>query len=63
MKIICTVSEFGKIVRACEKGDCMNCAFVDICNKSEYDLHCIENFVPAGGVIPDDKKLDVGVRE
>lgn len=47
MRIICTVKEFGQIVRGCAKGDCYHCIFSDICK----DCEGIEKFISAADVI------------
>lgn len=47
MKIYCTVKEFGQIVRACEKGQCYNCALRDVCRADEMEQKTIEDFITA----------------
>lgn len=53
MKISCTVSEFGKIVRGCENSnDCSNCALYQVCYGTDGK---IEKFIRAD-LITDDVK-------
>lgn len=47
MKIYCTVKEFGQLVRACEKGQCYNCALRDVCRADEMEQKTIEDFITA----------------
>ena len=47
MKIYCTVKELGRLVRACEKGQCYNCALRDVCRAGELEQKTIEDFVTA----------------
>lgn len=53
MKIHCTVQEFGKLVRACEKGTCYSCAFRDFCGKCEAGKEGIESFITADSIEKD----------
>lgn len=48
MKIVCTVEEFGKLVRGCEKLGCYNCPLNDICGDSDGK---IEKFITAADVV------------
>lgn len=53
MKISCTVSEFGKIVRGCEQSSCCsNCALYQVCYDTDGK---IEKFLRAD-LITDDAK-------
>lgn len=49
MKIICTIREFGEMVRQCEYGSCPCCALNHVCDNGG-----IEQFVSAENVIPED---------
>lgn len=54
MKISCTVSEFGKLVRGCENvGTCNYCALYQVCNREDGGR--IEQFIRAD-LITDDMK-------
>ena len=48
MKIICTVDEFAKLVRGCEKSSCYNCPLNDVCGDS---VEKIEQFITAADVV------------
>ena len=48
MKIICTVSEFGELVRQCEHATCKECMLKNVCDGSG-----VECFVSAGDIVPD----------
>ena len=50
MRIICTVKEFGQLVRGCEKRSCYNCPLEEVCSANP-DTNGIEDFVSAGDVI------------
>lgn len=52
MKISCTVSEFGKIVRGCEQSPCCSCPLRDVCSRTDDG---IEQFIRAD-LITDDVK-------
>lgn len=53
VKIICTVSEFGKIVRACDQSSCCcYCPLYPVCNGTDEG---IEQFIRAD-LITDDAK-------
>lgn len=54
MKIYCTVKEFGQLVRACEKGQCYNCALRDVCRSGELEQKTIEDFVTAETIEKED---------
>lgn len=49
MRIVCTVKEFGQLVRGCEKNDCYHCTLSDVCNDGEDGG--IEKFISAADVI------------
>lgn len=47
MKIICTVSEFGELVRQCEHATCKDCLLKNVCDGSGVEsLVSAENIVP-----------------
>lgn len=50
MKIICTVSEFAKMIRSCEKAYCYQCVLGDICDGDE---HSLEKFISAADITDD----------
>lgn len=57
MKIICTVKEFGQIVRGCEKRSCYQCPLEDVCG-DHPEGNGIEQFVSAENVV-EDEAVDV----
>lgn len=49
MKIICTVPEFGELVRQCENATCKECLLKNVCDGSGVEsLVSAENIVPGG---------------
>ena len=47
MKIICTVSEFGELVRQCEHATCKECMLKNVCDGSG-----VESLVNAENIVP-----------
>lgn len=54
MKIICTVAEFGDLVRGCATGNCNACALHDLCKDGEM----IEQFISADSFVSDDESKE-----
>lgn len=50
MKIICTVDEFGELIRQCEHHTCDGCILKNICDGSGP-----ESLVSAGDIVPDNE--------
>ena len=51
MKIICTVQEFGELVRKCEHEVCNKCMLNNICDGSGF-----ESLISAENIVPDEKE-------
>lgn len=55
MKIICTVREFGILVRGCAKNGCYNCLMQDVCSQKDTDGEAgIERFITAEDVVEEE---------
>lgn len=54
MKITCTIKEFGRLVRDCERGECWKCPLTGLCDGKETG---IEHFV---SVVVADEELETG---
>ena len=50
MRIICTVKEFGELVRGCAKRDCYHCIISEICGDAD-DEPRVEKFISAADII------------
>lgn len=58
MKIVCTVKEFGQLVRGCEKRSCYQCPLEEICG-DHPEGNGIEQFISAADVVEEPcKALD-----